>query len=183
MRQFLAIFAVIIFSMAGVSCAQEDEFAPAPDNRLAPFEALIGTWEGMTTDPEGTGGDVMQFEWILGGAAVQHTHALADGTYGGRTIYFFDPTLNEGAGNIIYHYFTTAGFHTQGTAWWEGDTLHANEAVVGHPTITEVDATLTFNEDGSLTSASNYLDNGEWVEGHGFHYSPAEGAVMVFPGE
>jgi len=182
MRQFFAIFAVVIFSMAGSACAQEDSFTPAPDNRLAPFDALMGTWEGVTTDPEGTGGDVMRFEWILGGAAVQHTHALSDGSYGGRTIYFFDPSLNEGSGNIIYHYFATAGFHTQGTAWWEGETLHANEAVVGHPTITEVDAIITFNEDGSLTSQSRYLDNGEWVTGHGFHYVRTEGAEMVFPG-
>ena len=183
MRQFFAIFAVVIFSAMGSACAQEDNFTPAPVNRLAHFDALVGTWEGVTTDPEGTGGDVMRFEWILGGAAVQHTHALADGTYGGRTIYFFDPTLNEGSGNIIYHYFTTAGFHTQGTAWWEGDTLHANEAVVGHPTITEVDAIITFNGDGSLTSQSRYLDNGEWTQGHGFHYVRTEGAEMVFPDE
>jgi len=180
MHRFFSIFVVFSLTLAGGACAQETPEVAAPDSPLAPFEALMGTWTGETTNPDATGGDIMHFEWIIGGAAVQHTHILADGSYGGRTIYFFDQALNEGSGSIIYHYFTTAGFHTEGTAWWEGDTIHAVEDVVGHASITQVDATVTFNEDGTLISGAMYLDGGEWREGHGFRYRPTPDAEIVF---
>jgi len=179
MPRFLAI--ILIFFIAPMTaCAQETPEAAYIDGPLGPFEALMGTWTGHSTDPNSVGSDTMHFEWILAGQAVQHTHAVGSGMYGGRTIYFFDNSLNEGSGSIIYHYFTTAGFHTQGTAWWEGDTLHAYEEVIGHPSITGVDGIVTFNEDGTLTSQSNYLDGGEWTEGHGFHYRQTPDAEIVF---
>jgi hypothetical protein len=135
MRHFLTIF-LMIFLLGGSALAQ-DEMA-RDENPLAIFAPLIGTWTGEGTGFETPTTDVMQVEWILGGHAVQHSHSLNNGEYGGTTIYFWDGAANDGEGAIIYHYFTTAGFHTQGTMTVDGTRFEATEAVEGHPTITEV---------------------------------------------
>jgi len=178
MRQFFAIF-LMIFLAGTAARAQEEARA---ENPLAPFEALMGTWSGEGTNRGEPVSDVTHIEWILGGHAVQQTHAVNGGTYGGRTIYFWDREAAGGEGAIIYHYFTTAGFHTQGTAYWEDGAFHATEAVEGHPTITEVRATMTPDGEGGWNSTSEYLDSGEWVPGHEFHYVATPGAVITFPG-
>ncbi len=173
MRPFLLIL-VSLFFFGGTAMAED------ADNPLAIFEGLIGTWAGPGTNPDDPGGDIMRFEWILGGRAVQHTHTLENGTYGGRTIYFWDRTANDGAGGIIYHYFTTAGFHTQGTAAWEDGKFSAHEFVEGNENVREVRGGYEPREDGGWTSTSEYLTAEGWVTGHGFIYSPAPDAEIVF---
>ncbi len=155
----------------------------AQNNPLAVFEPLMGTWVGTSTDPDHPdAADIMRFEWILGGAAVQHTHHLEPGTYGGRTIYFFDGNENDGQGGIIYHYFTTAGFHTEGTAWWEDGRLVAHEFVTGLPDITEVQGYVS-PTDAGWESSAEYLTDGTWVAGHGFSYVAAADEEVSFGGE
>ncbi len=154
--------------------------ALAQDNPLDIFAPLMGTWVGESTDPETPNTqDVMKFEWILGGAAVQHTHSIDGGVYGGRTIYFWDGNENDGAGGVIYHYFTTAGFHTQGTAWWEDGRLVAQEDVHGLEDITKVRGYIVPSDEG-WDSSADYLTNGEWVSGHGFAYVAATEEVVAF---
>lgn len=172
MRAVITAILMVLFAVPAVA-QNEDPFAG--------FEPLMGTWAGDSTDPEQAGNrDVMRFEPIIGGAAVQHTHSINDGIYGGRTIYFWDSALNDGEGGIIYHYFTTAGFHTQGTAWWEEGVLVAEEAVTGHPDIAGVRSYVTFAHPGVRTSSSYLTHEGEWIEGHGFVYEPAPDAEVVF---
>ncbi|MEO1136674.1 MAG: hypothetical protein AAFW68_08700, partial [Pseudomonadota bacterium] len=93
----------------GAAQAQEKDAETAPPSYapMAPFARLAGTaWRGQGTGPNGQPiVDVVRYDLILGGRALQSTHRLEGGDYGGRTIIFFD----EGAQRYIFHYFTTAG--------------------------------------------------------------------------
>jgi len=150
--------------------------ATDPADPFAHLRPHVGkTWKG-----EGKDGavDVSRWDWALGGKAVRMTHALADGSYGGETIVFWDKPRQT----LIYHYFTTAGFHTQGTITTSPTGMVAEEAVEGHPSITRVRSTGTFNPDGTLTSRADYLDGGKWRPGHGFTYREAPpGTVVPLP--
>lgn len=106
--------------------------------------------------------DIVTWEYILGGKAVQSTHSINDGAYGGRTIYFYSKADNR----HFYHYFTNAGFHSTGTLKFDGDQVTAEETVLGFPGLTDVKATIRFTDAGWET-ASTYLQNGEWVQGMG----------------
>ena len=46
--------------------------------------------------------------------------------------------------------------------------------------ITEVKSVGTILPDGKMQSKSQYLKNGEWVEGHAFIYEEAPEALVVF---
>jgi hypothetical protein len=145
---------------------------------MKPFLPYVGrTWRGLGKDEQGKDiVDISQWELILGGRAVQTTHKIEGGTYGGRTIIFFD----EGKKEYVYHYFTTAGFHTQGTMKIDGDTIISSEAVSGHATIVQVDGRSTI-KDGKMTSSSEYiLKDGSRKPGHGFAYEEAPGATVSF---
>lgn len=112
---------------------------------MASFAPLAGkTFRGEWTDDDGKQlVDIAKWELILDGRALQSTHRLEGMDYGGRTIFFFD----EGAKKYIYHYFTTAGFHTSGAAEFVDGGLIAEETVEGHDTIGSVRSVATFDED------------------------------------
>lgn len=150
--------------------------AAADDDPLKVYERLIGTWKGASTGA-GTKGqdDIVTWEYILGGKAVQSTHSINDGAYGGRTIYFYSKADNR----HFYHYFTNAGFHSTGTLKFDGDQVTAEETVLGFPGLTDVKATIRFTDAGWET-ASTYLQNGEWVQGDGFRYTAAPDATVIF---
>lgn len=112
---------------------------------MAPFAALAGkAWRGEGVGPNGQPiVDIARYEMILGGKAFQSTHRLEDGSYGGRTIIFYD----EGAEKHIFHYFTTAGFHTTGEITPTETGFVSVEKVQGHPEFVEVRAEAFFEED------------------------------------
>jgi len=114
----------------------------APMAVFAPFAGK--TFRGEWTDDDGKHlVDIAKWELILNGRALQSTHRLEGMDYGGRTIFFYD----EGAKKYVYHYFTTAGFHTTGTADFVDGGLVADEKVEGHETIGSVRSIVAFNED------------------------------------
>lgn len=145
---------------------------------MKPFEKVAGkTWRATEQDKNGKPmNDVSRWEFILGGKALEITHSLNEGEYGGRTIFFYD----ESAKNYVFHYFTTAGFHTQGTARLEGNIMTSIEKVSGHENIVEVRAVSTLGED-ELKSTSEYVrKDGSTTPGHSFTYTPDEDAVVKF---
>jgi len=169
LRRFFLLLLLVLSPAAFAADAPADPFAD-----LRPFV-------GKTFRGEGTGTgkmvDVQRWEWAVGGHAVRIVHALEDGSYGGETVVFWDKARNS----LIYHYFTTAGFHTQGSMVASGGKYVATEKVEGHPTITEVRSTSTIQPDGTIATSSEYLDNGTWVQGHAFLYREAPGAVVNMP--
>ncbi|GJL92898.1 hypothetical protein [Hyphococcus sp.] len=112
---------------------------------MTPFVKLAGrAWRGEGTGPDGKPiVDIALYEFILGGRAFQSTHRIENGAYGGRTIFFYD----EGAKKYIYHYFTTAGFHTVGEITPTQTGFAATEEVVGHPEFIEVQSEMIIDRD------------------------------------
>ena len=85
------------------------------------------------------------------------------------------------AKELQYYYFTTAGFMTKGVFNIEGKKITTTEKVTGNDNgITEVKATTELFPDGTMTTKSRYLKNGEWVDGHEITYKEAPDAQIKF---
>lgn len=123
---------------------EEVSLSPAyqPMAMFAPFSGK--TFRGEWTDDNGEKlVDIAKYEMILNGRALQSTHRLQGKDYGGRTIFFYD----EGAKNYVFHYFTTAGFHTTGTSDFIDGGLVTVENVEGHDTVGSVRSKVIFGAD------------------------------------
>lgn len=155
--------------------------AQAVNEHLEVFRPYTGkTWRGVFQDANAEKPmiDVSRWEFALNGQAVRILHSLNEGEYGGETILMWDP--NEEA--LVFHYFTTAGFFTKGTMRVEGNQFISQEAVTGNTEgITEVRSTSQIQPDGSLTSRSEYLKDGTWVEGHSIRYVEDPTAEVILP--
>lgn len=140
---------------------------------MLPFVPFAGrTWRG--TGPDSV--DVARWEFILGGRALQITHRIEGGDYGGRSIVFFD----EKAKTYVVHYFTTGGFLTVGSlSVDEFGVIEVMEEVSGHATITRV-RSFSAIEDGRMVTRAEYLKDGKWVPGHHFIYDEAPDAVVGY---
>lgn len=124
-------------------------------------------------DPEAKA-DIQSWSWALNGAAIKLSHAIEDGSYGGDTYIYKDAA----SGELVYVYITNVGFRTNGIVTLNPDGSFSSEEVVeGHPTITAVRATTVLGEGFTSTMTSEYLDNGTWVEGSGFTYTPIDEAL------
>ena len=154
----LRFFAIAVFALAAASCATaaepkksieaeaiEQASASGVYAPMAPFAPFSGkTFRGEWTGEDGkTYVDIAKYELILNGRALQSTHRLENVDYGGRTIFFFD----EGARKYVFHYFTTGGFHTIGTADFIDDALVTEEKVEGMSNVASVRSKSTFGAD------------------------------------
>lgn len=167
------MLSVLFICTASAATAGDAGYAP-----MKPFEPYAGKiWRAESTDGNGKPMvDVAHWELILGGRALQITHSLNDGKYGGRTILFYD----ESAKQYVFHYFTNAGFHTMGTATVNGNKMVSTETVKGHKDIVEVRATAILGE-GEMKTTSEYVKaDGTVAPGHSFHYKEAPGAKVIF---
>ncbi len=148
----VALFAAAA-SLSSAGAADSDAGGDAP---MAVFSDLAGrAFRGEGIGPDGEPiVDIARFEFILGGKALQSTHKLEGAAYGGRTVFFYD----EGAKEYVYHYFTTAGFHTIGTLTPSKDGFTAIEAVRGLPHITEVRSSWVIDGD-QITVKTVHIDD------------------------
>lgn len=148
--------------------------------QLKVFEPLLGkTFRGefANSTPSEPKFDVSRWERAMNGQAIRILHSVNDGEYGGETILMWDPSKKT----IRYWYFTTAGFHTEGTMDANGREWTSSEKVVGNANgITEVQATSKLSEDGELTVSSKYFSKGQWEKGHEILYKSAPDAKVVF---
>ena len=167
-QNFLIAFSCL--SLMAAACATteaaESEAAKAEASTayepMAPFAKFAGkTLRGEGTGPDGAPlVDIAKWEYILGGRALQSTHRLEGGDYGGRTIFFYD----ESAKTYVFHYFTTAGFHTTGEATTTDTGFRAKETVMGHPTIAEVHSEMIFDGDVIRVMSSYVSKDGKATE-------------------
>ncbi|MBN1350229.1 hypothetical protein JXJ21_12515 [candidate division KSB1 bacterium] len=160
--------------------AQEKADSMKINEHLKPLLPFVGkTWksEFHGSTPEKPVYDVQHWELILNGQAIRIMHSLNEGAYGGETIVMWDKEKKQ----LIYFYFTTAGFYTQGTFSFDGKKWIGHENVTGNKEgITEVKSIGEILPDGRLHSKSQYLKNGDWVDGHEFFYVEDPGAKVEF---
>lgn len=173
MRKSCLLLAVVLVLGGAVAPATPVLAQPAPqaaafDPLFAPLVPLVGrTWRGQATGSQPVV-DYARWEWAVGGHAIRVTHALADGSYGGETLIFPD----RDSGKLIFHYFTSGGFHTTGTMTPQEDgtlvfdeTLHGVSGMSGLRSVWRIDETgyhtETLNQDGQPFGGFNYADAGE----------------------
>jgi hypothetical protein len=149
MKNLVAVASLILLAAAAPAVAKKPVKEPeaaaatayAPMAMFAPFSGK--TFRGEWTDEKGEHlVDISKYEMILNGRALQATHRLEGKDYGGRTIFFYD----EGAKNYVFHYFTTAGFHTTGASQFVDGGLVTDEKVEGHATIASVRSKVIFGD-------------------------------------
>jgi hypothetical protein len=148
--------------------------------RLEPLKPFLGkTWRGVFAGQQAGKQvvDVSRFELALSGQAVRNRHSINDGEYGGESFIVWD----EKKQSLVYFYFTTAGFYTNGTFRSEAGALVSHETVTGTiDGITEVKGTSRLLPDGSLHVKTEYLKEGKWVPGRDVTYVEAPDAVVKF---
>lgn len=146
---------------------------------MASFVRLAGTaWRGEGVGPNGQPiTDIARYEMILGGRAFQSTHLLEGGDYGGRTIIFFD----ESAQSYIFHYFTTAGFHTIGEITPSDTGFTAVEQVIGHAEFSEVRSEAFYGEDVIRIVSSHVKKDGEVSPGDELVYRRIDDPGPLYP--
>ncbi len=183
MKSLLAILgAAAILNVAGVAAAAKPAdaacaAAPVLYEPMAPFAKLAGrAWRGEGTGPNGKPiVDIAKYEMILGGRAFQSTHKLENASYGGRTIIFFD----EGAKKYIFHYFTTAGFHTTGEIAPSETGFTAVEQVQNHPEFAEVRSEAFYGDNSIRIVSSHVTHDGTVSEGDTLEYEEIANAENV----
>lgn len=73
------------------------------------------------------------------------------------------------------------GFNTHGTMIFDGDKWVAHEMVENNANgITKVRSTSEFLPDGTMQSAAEFLQNGQWAHGHSVRYVESPGSPVIF---
>lgn len=168
---------ILIIAISALTCgAAESSLSP----HLEPLRPFLGkTWKGRfaNSKPEKPMHDVARWERVLNGKGVRIVHSVNDGMYGGESIVIWNPKSER----LEFHYYTTAGFFTEGTMRVEKHKLISNEKVTGGKDgLTEVKATIELLADGKMRAQSEFLQNGKWVPGHEILYEEAPGAEIKF---
>ena len=144
---------------AGVIHAQSTDLAP----ELEVFKPYLGTWQADfdVGDNKPKIQDVGSWERALNGKAIRTAHSINEGEYGGESMIFWDSKKQS----LVFYYFTTAGFYTQGTMNVLSPTQFvAYETVTGSKEgITKVKSTSDF-KDGQFVVSTSYLKKGEWTK-------------------
>lgn len=147
---------------------------------LEPFRPFLGkTWRGefKNSKPDKPMFDVAHWERALNGKAVRVLHSVNDGVYGGESIVRWDTESKQ----LVYHYYTTAGFMTSGTMTVTNGRIVALEKVTGSANgVTEVRSTTELLSDGTMLSKAEYLKKGEPAGGREIHYREDAKADVKF---
>ncbi len=174
----LSMFISMSFALHSFEDTQNDN--SGLNEHLKPLKPFIGkTWRGKSpnADPDKPFEDISRWERALNGQAVRILHSINEGAYGGETLIVWDRKKES----LVFYYFTTEGFYTSGTIKMEDEKMISHEIVTGNENgITEVQSVGTILPDGRLHSKSQYLKNGEWVDGHEFIYEEAPAAKVIF---
>lgn len=170
----------ILLALACTAClAAAAETAPLA-KELELFRPHLGkTWRGefKNSTPEKPVVDISRWERALNGQAIRVLHSINDGAYGGESIIRWD----KEKASLVFHYFTTAGFMTTGTATFSDGKFTSHEKVSGSANgTTEVRAISEFRADGTLFVKAEYLKNGEWSLGRETTYREQPKAEVKF---
>ncbi len=169
---------VLLGTLAAIGLSGADQLSL--EAHLEPLRPLLDkTWRGTfkNSKPEKPTVDVMRWEPALNGKAERVLHSVNDGSYGGETIFRWDEKQQA----VTYHYFTTAGFMTVGTASFENGKITTHEVVSGSSGgATEVRGTSETLKDGTFLVKTEHLKNGEWQPGREVSYHEDAAAKVNF---
>jgi hypothetical protein len=168
---------VVTWLAAGAVWAVESDDLGEPLQSFKPF--LNKTWKSLpsASGQEKTMVDVSRWERAMNGQAIRVLHSVNDGEYGGETIIMWDKEKQE----LVFFYFTTAGFYTHGTMTVTGTRIVSHEQVIGNKNgITQVKSTSEIMPDGAMKTQAYYGVNGKWEEGHSFMYIEDSAAQIKF---
>lgn len=147
---------------------------------LEPFRPLLGkTWRGefKNSTAEKPRYDIARWERALNGQAIRVLHSVNDGAYGGESIIQWNKEKEQ----LVYHYFTTAGFSTTGTMTHKDGKILGHEKVTGRANgINEVRSTLELRKDGTLLSQAEYFKEGQPSGDREIVYKEAPRAEVKF---
>ena len=174
------LFSILMLSSCLFSKNESDDVKKNLSKHLKPFENYIGkTFKGefANSTPENPVYDISNWERALNGNAIRILHSVNNGEYGGESIIMW----NAKKESLCSWYFTTAGFFTEATLYFEDDKLISIEDVTGNVNgITQVKAVIDLLPNGQLVNSSEYLMNGNWVEGHKIHYNEEPNGKVKF---
>ena len=175
----MAAAAGLLAGVVAPALAQDLPAAEAADeDPFRPLYPLIGrAWRGSSVGPN-TVEDVVRWEWAVGGHAVRAVHSVDNGLYGGETLIFPD----RDSGHLIFHYFTSGGFHTTGqmSVTPEG-VIEINETVHGIEGLERLRSTMMIADDGTYRTRGQVERDGAWVEFGGFDYRLDSRATVAGP--
>ncbi len=173
----LCLLTVAAFSLTSPTLGAEPNSLVEQLKFLEPMVGKTYRGEFAGSTPEKPIVDISRWERAINGQAVRILHSINNGEYGGETIMMWDAERKK----IAYWYFTTAGFHTEGTMEVEGSRWTSTEKVTGSKNgITEVRATSEVSGDGKLVVRSQYLQKDTWIKGHEVTYSLSPDSKVVF---
>ena len=170
-----ASFIALLLAVLPALLAEE----PSLDPNLEPLRPFLGSWRGefKNSTPEKPIVDTSLWERALNGKAIRIVHSINDGAYGGETLVTWDAEKKS----IVYHYFSTAGFRTEGTMKAAGKKLECHEVVIGSiGAATEVKSTFELSDDKTFRTESTYLKDGKPQGTREVTYKRADGAKPVF---
>lgn len=174
----LGLMTLVVMNAATLAAGEDKEAFINP--HLQQFKPFIGkTWRGDFVDstPEKPFVDVSKWELVLNGQAIRVLHSVNNGEYGGETMIVWDAAKEK----LVYYYFTTAGFFTNGTFSFDGQKYISHEYVTGNQNgITEVKGIGEILPDGRMHVKSQYLKEGKWIDGHEIFYVEDANAQVIF---
>lgn len=153
---------------------------PSLDEHLEPFRPLLGkTWRGefKNSKPDKPTIDVARWERALNGKAIRILHSVNNGSYGGESIIRWDKDSKQ----LVYYYFTTAGFMTSGTMTVVDGKFVGIEKVTGDANgVTEVRSTTELRPDGTMLAKAEYVKDGQVTRGREVLYKEDPKAEVKF---
>lgn len=168
------IYALCVFWLSSSAYAQTLQA------ELAPFDAFVGhTYRGeFSPDKNGKiAVDISRWDVILNGRGIRISHSLNDGEYAGESLIYWDSQRQS----IAFFYLTNAGFHTQGTGYFDDGVFIASETVTGNSDgITEVISRSTLTDNGVMTVESFYLKGEEKLQGSKVTYQRDDSAELRY---
>jgi hypothetical protein len=171
---------LVLTGLFGIAFGLSAGDPPSLDSHLEPLRPWLGkTWKGefKNSTPEKPVVDVARWERALNGKAVRILHSINNGTYGGESIVMWDAKKRA----VVYHYFTTAGFTTQGTMTFKDGKIFTDEVVSGNSGgVEEVRGTTEMRPDGTFLVKTEHLKEGEWTPGRETTYKEDPSANVVF---
>ena len=176
MIKFFKYFFYLPFIAFSEDIFQKDQLSDHLSG-LAPFIGKTFIGEFINSTPKNPIYDVIYWERILNGDAVQVTHSVNDGEFGGERIIIWDPEETK----VVSWYFATGGLITKSIIDIRLKELISIEDVSKNNTsITKIKTIYKIMSNGDLNCKIKYFMNNVWVDAHELVYREVLNKKVIF---